>query len=178
MTRDQIIDSLRQLGEALEAQGQFGELLLTGGAVMCLVHEARDMTKDVDALYEPKTVINEIAKQIAERNGWPDDWLNDGVKAYINPNAPIEDFIVFKGLRVQTVSVEYLLAMKLISSRYGERDYDDIRFLFDKLKVTSYEQASDLVTAFYDTNMIPTRTKYVIEQIIEEQRGAQLKYGV
>ena len=171
MTRDQIIDSLRQLGEALEAQGQFGELLLTGGAVMCLVHEARDMTKDVDALYEPKLIINEIVKQIAERNGWPDDWLNDGVKAYITPDAPIEEFIVFKGLRVQTVSIEYLLAMKLISSRYGERDYDDIRFLFEKLKVTSYEQASDIVTAFYNANMIPTRTKYVIEQIIEEQRG-------
>ena len=82
MTKDQIIDSLRQLGEALDAQGQFGELLLTGGAVMCLVHEARDMTKDVDALYEPKPLINEIAKQIAERNGLPDDWLNDGVKVY------------------------------------------------------------------------------------------------
>ena len=171
MTRDQIIDSLRQLGEALEAQGQFGELLLTGGAVMCLVHEARDMTKDVDALYEPKLVINTIVKQIAERNGFSDDWLNDGVKAYLVPNAPKEDFIVFKGLRVQTVSIEYLLAMKLISSRYGERDYDDIKFLFEKLKVTSYEQASDIVTAFYNANMIPTRTKYVIEQIIEEQRG-------
>lgn len=34
---------------------------------MCLVHSARDMTKDVDALYERKSAINEIVQEIAER---------------------------------------------------------------------------------------------------------------
>jgi hypothetical protein len=36
-------------------------LLLTGGASMCLVHEARDMTKDIDAIYEPKEIVNRRA---------------------------------------------------------------------------------------------------------------------
>lgn len=30
---------------------------------MCLVHSARDMTRDVDALYEPKAIINEISEK-------------------------------------------------------------------------------------------------------------------
>ncbi|MDR0325074.1 MAG: hypothetical protein LBI19_03140 [Oscillospiraceae bacterium] len=126
------------------------------------------MTKDVDALYEPKIVMNEIAESIAEQNGLPPDWLNDRVKGFLTPNAPKEDFIAFKGLRIQTVSAEYLLAMKLMSSRYGEKDYDDIRFLFGKLGITTYAQANDIVTAYYDVNMIPTRTKYVIEGIIAD----------
>ena len=170
MTREQILENLRQLGEELHAQGMLGEILLTGGAAMCLVHDARDMTKDVDALYEPKSEINQIATQIAERNGLPPDWLNDSVKGFLTPNAPKEDFIKFKGIRIQTVSAEYLLAMKLMSSRYGEKDYDDIKFLFDKLGITTFEQASDVVTAFYSANTIPTKTRYVIEELIAEQQ--------
>jgi hypothetical protein len=169
MTREQILDSLRQLGEELDALGMFGEILLTGGAAMCLVHDARDMTKDIDALYEPKPIINKIVVKIAKKNDLPPDWLNDGVKVFLMPNVPREDFTSFKGLRIQTVSAEYLLAMKLMSSRYGEKDYDDIRFLFDKLGIKTYEQASDILTSFYDINTVPARTKYVIENIIDEQ---------
>jgi len=171
MTREEILDNLRQLGEELDALGMTGEILLTGGAAMCLVHDARDMTKDVDALYEPKPIINKLTVKIAARNGLPSDWLNDAVKIFLTPNAPREDFISLKGLRIQTVSIEYLLAMKLMSSRYGEQDYDDIRFLFTKLGVKTYEQADKILTSYFDINTIPARTKYVIEGIIEEQQG-------
>ncbi|MDR3332726.1 MAG: hypothetical protein LBT08_08855, partial [Synergistaceae bacterium] len=123
LSREKILDYLRQLGEALAEQDLRGEILLTGGASMCLVHSARDATKDIDALYEPKDVINRIASKIAEQENLPDDWLNDGVKSFVGPNASVEEFILLKGLRVQTVSAEYLLAMKLMSARYGEKDY-------------------------------------------------------
>ncbi|MDR3333053.1 MAG: hypothetical protein LBT08_10545, partial [Synergistaceae bacterium] len=52
---------------------------------------------------------------------------------------------LLKGLRVQTVSAEYLLAMKLMSARYGEKDYDDIRFLLNKLEINSTYQAYEVV---------------------------------
>ena len=57
-----------------------------------------------------------------------------------------------------------------MSSRYGEQDYDDIRFLFNKLGVKTYEQADKILTSYFDINTIPARTKYVIEGIIEEQQ--------
>ena len=44
-----------------------GEIVLTGGASMILVHEARDASKDIDGLYEPKTVINRCVKKIASK---------------------------------------------------------------------------------------------------------------
>ncbi len=75
MSRESIIENLKLLGEKLEERGLTGELILTGGASMCLVHSARDMTKDVDALYEPKTEINDIIREIAEENGLPLGWL-------------------------------------------------------------------------------------------------------
>ena len=65
LTREDILNNLRRLGELLREWGLQGEIMLTGGAAMCLVHSARDMTKDVDALYEPKSEINRLAAQIA-----------------------------------------------------------------------------------------------------------------
>ncbi|MDR1580062.1 MAG: hypothetical protein LBS35_06870 [Synergistaceae bacterium] len=97
LTKEKMLECLRQLGAELSRRGMKGEILLTGGAAMCLVHSARDMTKDIDALYEPKTVINKIAADIAEREGLPSDWLNDGVKGFVGANAPTEEFMTFDG---------------------------------------------------------------------------------
>ena len=66
LTKERILGALGLLGKALAKEGLYGEVLLTGGAAMCLAHAARDMTKDVDALYEPKEAVNRLAKQIAE----------------------------------------------------------------------------------------------------------------
>ena len=173
LSREHILKYLQQLGEELAARDLSGEILLTGGAAMCLVHEARDMTKDVDALYEPKTIINSIAADIAEQNGLPKGWLNDSVKGFVGANAPIEDFIVFKGLRVQSVSAEYLLAMKLMSARYGEKDYDDIKFLFNKLGVNTIDRANEIVQAYFMKNQIMPKTQYVIEEIISEMQDRE-----
>ena len=175
LSREKILECLRQLGKALFAQGLQGEILLTGGAAMCLVHSARDMTKDIDALYEPKNIINRIAARIAEQENLPADWLNDSVKGFVSPNAPVEEFIAFKGLRVQSVSAEYLLAMKLMSARYGEKDYDDISFLMRKLKINEATQAYDVVETYFAKERILPKTAYVIESILEEIRTAKNK---
>jgi len=168
LTRDQILCYLKQLGEELSARGLHGEILLTGGAAMCLVHEARDMTKDIDALYEPKDVINSIVNEIAQRNNLPNDWLNDSVKGFVGANADVEEFIVLKGLHVQTVTSEYLLAMKLMSARYGEKDYDDIRFLLKKIGVTTVNAAFEIVQKYFPVNRIMPKTRYIIEEFITD----------
>jgi hypothetical protein len=164
MKRDEIIKYLEKLGEELAARGKSGEILLTGGAAMCIAHEARDMTKDVDALYEPKSEIGEIARKIAREEGLPEDWLNDSVKGFLTANAPSEELIEMKGIVVTTVTPEYLLAMKLMASRYGEKDAEDIAFLMKKLDITTAGQAEDILTKYYPENMILPKTRYVIEE--------------
>jgi hypothetical protein len=166
LSKEKMLEYLRQLGAELSELGMKGEILLTGGAAMCLVHSARDMTKDIDALYEPKSVINKIAAAIARREGLPSDWLNDGVKGFVGANAPAEDFITLDGLHVQTVSAEYLLAMKLMSARYGETDYNDILFLLNKMNITTVEAATDVLLAYFPERQILPKTQYVIEELI------------
>ena len=168
LTKEQIMKSLERLSEELEALGLQGEIMLTGGAAMCLVHSARDMTKDIDALYEPKSVVNQLVSKIAAEDGLPVDWLNDSVKGFVTAAAPREDFLALPGLKVTTVSADYLLAMKLMSARFGETDYGDIKFLMEKLDISTVESLQEVVMAYYPPERILPKTKYLIEQLVEE----------
>jgi len=168
LTKDKLLHCLARLGDELAKQGLEGEILLTGGASMCLVHSARDMTKDVDALYEPKGDINRIVKLIAQQEDLPDNWLNDSVKGFVTETVQAEDFLKLNGLHITTVSADYLLAMKLVAARYGEKDYEDIKFLMKKLEVDTSEKAHDVVTRFYPPEKIPPKTKYLINQLVNE----------
>jgi len=167
LTKEKIINCLKLLGEELKKEDKSGEILLTGGAAMCLVHSARDMTKDVDALYEPKTEVNALAKKIAKQEGLPEDWLNDSVKGFITEGAPIDEFMVLEGLKITVVTPEYLLAMKLMSARYGETDAGDIRFLMSKLEIKTVDEAYNLLTKFFPERRILPKTMYVIEEYID-----------
>ena len=168
LTKEQILKSLGHLSDELESLGLQGEIMLTGGASMCLVHSARDMTKDIDALYEPKSVFNKLILKIASEDELPENWLNDSVKGFVTQTAPQEDFLSMRALKVTTVSTDYLLAMKLMSARYGETDYGDIKFLMGKLGINTVESLSEVVTTYYPPVRILPKTMYLIEQLVEE----------
>jgi hypothetical protein len=168
MNKTEILECLKMLGRELEKRGETGEILLTGGASMALVHSARDMTKDVDALYEPKSSINEIVIKIAEEHGLAKDWLNDSVKGFVNANAPIEFFIEFPGLVINTVSPDYLLSMKLLSARYGEKDYEDIAFLIDELGISTADEAYSIIEKYWPVKNVTPKTMYIIEEFFDD----------
>jgi hypothetical protein len=168
LTREQRLRYLGQISDELKARDVHGEIILTGGAAMRLVHVSQDMTKDIDALYEPKDDINFIVRNIAYDEELPEDWLNDSVKGFIEPNAQIEDLISLSNLRVLTVSTAYLLAMKMMSSRFGEKDKEDIQVLVKKLGIRTADEAIDNLLKFYPAKRIMPRTQYLIEEIMEE----------
>jgi len=171
MRRDELIQYLEILGEELKKIDSQGEIILTGGAAMCLVHSARDMTKDIDALYEPKSEINRLTEKIAREYGLPENWLNDSVKGFVNDNVETEDFLQLGNLKVSTVTPDYLLAMKLMSSRVEGQDYNDITFLFQKLGIRTAGQAEAVIGRFFPMNRVLPKTRYVIEQCLEELCG-------
>lgn len=56
LTKDRISHLLGELNAELPSQNVRGELYLAGGAAMCLVYQAREATKDVDAMLVPQAV--------------------------------------------------------------------------------------------------------------------------
>jgi hypothetical protein len=140
--------------------------------VMVLVFNARLSTRDVDAIFEPTSIIRQISLEIAQELGWPSDWLNDGVKGFQSAQAETTTVGVpqFDHLRVYRPTTEYLLAMKCMASRAlsaeSAGDQHDIRILVQNLKLTTSDQVMDVVTRFFPPERIPAKTQFMIHEVI------------
>lgn len=133
------------LSDELQSRGYVGELFLVGGAAMALAYDRDRATRDLDAVFEPKSVIYEAAATLAEREGLPADWLNDAVKGFLPGSDPAATVVVeLPGLRVRVASPGYLFAVKAAASR-AERDADDLLTLYHLCGFANVEEALDHV---------------------------------
>jgi len=147
-----------------------GELYLVGGAVMCLALNARDATRDVDALFKPTRIIRQAAARVAAEANVPEDWLNDAVKGYLSPRGDFDPFLELPHLRVFVARPPYLLAMKCAAMRLGEEfhDVDDVRYLLRYLNISSVCEAIDVVTQYFDESQLLPKTNLALEEILGE----------
>ena len=160
-----------RLNDELARLAITGEVYLVGGAVMCLVFDARPSTRDIDAFFRPAREVRAAARAVAATSGLADDWLNDAVKGYLSHREDFHRYLELSNLRVLTASPEYLLAMKCLAMRLGEgfHDEDDVRFLLRYLNLTDYRKAFEVVTRYYPRERLPQKTLYALEEMLEPQ---------
>ena len=156
------------LNDELAAEGAEGELYLVGGAVMCLVMEARHATRDVAAFFRPTALVREAAARVADKAGIPRSWLNAGVKAFLSPRGDFDAYLELSNLRVLVAIPEYLLAMKCLAMRLGEefQDLDDVRFLLRYLNITEADEAMEVVMRYFDEAQILPKSRFALEEIL------------
>lgn len=63
--RDDIVSLLADVATEAERREVVISLFLVGGAAMALAYSSSRATKDLDGIFEPKSVVNEIAAQVA-----------------------------------------------------------------------------------------------------------------
>lgn len=170
LTRADIRRLLELLNAELAAGEVEAELYLVGGAVMCLVLEARAATRDVDAFFRPTRLVREAAARVATRAGVPDSWLNDAVKGYLSVRGEYDPYLELAHLRVFVARPEYLLAMKCVALRLGEEfhDLDDVRYLLRYLNVSTPDEALAIVLRYFDEEHILPKTRLVLEELLCE----------
>lgn len=168
MNKEEITKYLFELNERLKEKNIKGQIGLYGGTVMCLAFNARSATKDIDAIFEPKQIIYEIAKQMAKEHNLSSDWLNDSVKGFVRPKNEMRVFHNMSNLTVYVPSAEYMLAMKCMSARLtGSTDEEDIIFLVKHLNLKKAEQVLDIILKYFPENMIMPKTEYFLMEIFE-----------
>jgi len=172
LTRAEIRRLFERLDHELAEVGVIGELYVVGGAVMCLALEARDATRDVDALFKPATQVREAAARVAAKTGAPATWLNDAVKGYLSPRGEFDAYLDLPHLRVYVAHPRYLLAMKCAAMRLGEEfhDLDDVRYLLRHLNVTSADEAMTIVCQYFDEPQLLPKTRLVLEELLSPRR--------
>jgi predicted nucleotidyltransferase len=174
LSRLQIVQALRRLGELAHAQKVTLEVSLYGGAVFTLVYGSRDATKDVDAVIRQSEIAKKLTIRVAKELGLPDDWLNDDVRQFLaekesKRELPQSDF--GEGLRVSVPTAAYLLAMKLRACRpplpgYAG-DYGDIRFLIQKMEIDSVEGAESIHDKFFPHDTLSDAAREVVKSAIQ-----------
>jgi hypothetical protein len=162
------VKALQKLGDELAGRGVHGQIFIVDGAAMALAYATRRVTKDVDAVFEPKAVIYEAAAKVADELGLPDDWLNDAAKAFMpGPDDDARPLPEVHGIEITTASPRYLLAMKLMAMRIGEDD-QDIELLVRECEIKSAQEALRLLQSLYPAHEPPLRTRLFLEALFAQ----------
>ncbi len=169
LTREDILRAFEVLSSELPSAAAPRELAIMGGAALVLRYQARDSTRDVDAVSNDE-VVRDAAARAGRRLGLPDDWLNDGAKGYVHGLSLGDVVFETSALRVRILAVPQLLAMKLSAWR-DDLDIADARLLLSKL---SGEKAE--VWGQVEVYLVPGRelkARYAFEDLWEALHGTQ-----
>ena len=173
ITKELLIRALTRMGELAQEQGTQLEVCIYGGAVMMLAYNARQITKDVDAIIQPSELGWKLARQVGEELALPEAWMNNDVRQFV---APTERTRVLPwdapGIALTAPTAGYMLAMKALACRQPlpgyQGDLDDLRFLVHKLEVTSVAEIQATIDKYYPDDVIPEEDAVVLAKIIEE----------
>lgn len=168
MTKAEIEDALQKLGREMQKQNLTADVVLAGGAAMILLLQNREITTDIDAFIRgDTTAVNLAVAKIAEENGLPEAWLNDGVKGFFYGDPPKTVWADYPGLRVYTVTPEYLFAMKAIAGR--PRDDEDLKALVTHLGLKSPEEGLAIVERYVPPRLLTVRVKYAVQNLFDDE---------
>jgi hypothetical protein len=157
----------RELAAELDAAGQRAEIFLVGGAAIALCFDGRRATRDLGAVFVPTDSVRRAAAAVADREGLDPDWLNDAVKGFLpGPDPNAVRYFEAPGLLVDVASAEYLLAMKLFSSRV-ETDAEDIALLYREVGYHTVEEGLTLVERSYPGRPIAAKVQFLLEEIVQ-----------
>ncbi len=192
--RDALLDAFDQIGRAAVEAGTKLQIAVYGGSALILASNFRFATEDVDvsALEKPLPEwLARIVRQIAEKNGWGDDWFNDGVAFHLSSLADrASDHLEYgtfprdgsPGLVVSLPSAEYLLALKLKAFRVmdpirGETERLDILNLMRVVGISTPDQAITLLGRYFPVSAAsPEKQRFLLENMSREGASNAPKY--
>jgi Nucleotidyltransferase of unknown function (DUF6036) len=169
LNEQQIKQLFAELNAELRQLDEIGEVGIVGGAVMCLIYKSRAATRDVDAIFEPASLLRKLVAKIAIHHDLPEDWLNDAAKGFIRGPFDRQPVLELSHLRIWAPEGKYMLAMKCISARWDTSDRDDVIFLIGHLGLATAPEVFAIIEHFYPKNQIPPKTQFFIEEVFELQ---------
>ena|ERR1700730_5653850 len=152
---------LVELGEDLEKQGIIEPIrvLMIGGAYMILLTKMRNRTTDdIDVLFLdqdriPNLILLNTVQAIATKHQETlnDKWLNANAANFLPIYGPIPHGQFWRNygpLQIYIPNAEYILALKLISTR--QKDLTDAKYLCKFLGITRKQQKYTIMYTYIE----------------------------
>lgn len=133
-TKDNLDDYLKDLAKEfrkMNGTAMPAEIILVGGAAVIANYGFRSMTADIDAIIQAASSIKDAINHVGDKFNLPNGWINADFMCTESYSPRLSEisthYKMFSHvLEVRTVSAEYLIAMKLRSSRTYKNDLSDI----------------------------------------------------
>jgi len=130
LSKMHIENALNRLGDLLQEQNEYVELVAAGGVISVLLFGSRNMTRDIDAIFPDKQrdLLIRLIEQVSQEQNLPGGkhaWLNDGVSFF--GLGTKSNNVVFRHshLTLYSASWHELLGMKLSGAWRRDSDFDD-----------------------------------------------------
>ena len=165
-SRNDLEQALRLLLDELSEMQSETALYVVGGAAVMVQAGREAMTRDVDTLHIGSADVLRAVARLAERHGWPGDWLNDQANMWASHFDAVDDWELW--LHQGEVSIfvakpRLLLAMKMRAGR-GMRDHGDIEQLLQVCEIKLIEEALEVFDRYFPTESIPPRVQRQLEE--------------
>jgi len=168
LDRTRVLSAFAALADDLRSSGHRGEIVLAGGAVMAIVHDAERVTRDVDGLItHGHGAVVAAADRVAAKLSLPRGWLNEGVSVYLSTEADPGRALAFDhpNLVVYASSAEHMLALKARAARV--QDLGDLRLLADQLSLTRSDEIVAIVDRFFPDDPLSDRAHAVLVDLFD-----------
>lgn len=173
LTRDDIIDGIREIIARLTHAGVSATIQIVGGAAIALTIDGdRPATVDVDGPFTPPEAVEAVTIEIAQERDWPLDWVNDKAKIFLpdgmGRSAEWVTLYDQDGILIQAASAAMLLAMKLrAAERRGLRDFGDVDVLLTVFGIRTADEAEDLMNEFFPSEDLSPRTYDRVQKLLD-----------
>jgi hypothetical protein len=193
--RDALLDAFDAIGRAAVAAGTKLQIAVYGGSALMLASNFRFATEDVDVSKLERPLpgwLEQVVKDIAGKNGWAEDWFNDGVAFHLSSRADrAADHLEFgtfprdgtpPGLVVSVPTAEYLLALKLKAARVndplrGEAERLDILNLMRVVGISDVEDAIALLGRYFPVSAASAeKQRFLLKNMSKEGTVDAPKY--
>lgn len=167
-SREKVVSVLTELGARLDARGIHGDIYVVGGTAMLLGYDRLVVTSDIDAVYTPADVIEEVVSQMhSEKPQLGRDWLNSKVLPLLPRIADTGawEALNVPGLTVSVASPSFLLAMKARASR-GRRDLEDVGVLTEILGFNQIDQVFETCESVWGFDALRPEVRDLITEYL------------
>lgn len=162
------------------------EIIVVGGASILLNYHFREETTDIDSIIRASSNFKDIINSIGDLYHLPNGWINTDFTKTTSYSPKLVEYSIFykkfcNCMSVRTISAEYLIAMKLKSSRIYKHDLSDIigiiKEQYELNNPITFEKIQNAYFNLYHSYEIKEERKQFLQNIFQTDDLEELYYN-